>query len=1314
MVSWRLRGEGGSTTWGGRVSSNGRSGPRVQYERFGCRPFPPQQPNVICTRVVVARSGRDPDRQAQLAQMRVHGRVGSRISVVGSRGRFLGTIVSQLSCGQAFVLLDGFARVVPVPVFPGCSVSVSSFFIFDNGKRPRSAASVAPSVGGVLGGVGPPALDSETNLDLETHPAKKDKPTTSVLPVLLELGKKKKKKKKTKRRKQASQQIYALLSLNVLTLKADWLKQSLVEWLLEREACIACFQETRLKDDVSLPFPFNSHSVPARPNGQGGLLTVVRAPLHASSSTMFQDGTVQAVVVDNFAVVVNVWAPHGGKKKHVRETWWQQFVLTITKLREMRDSLPHPIPIIIMGDLNARIDATPGMTFKQRSNDTTDLLRDLCLQFKLTIGNGSFKKKQLKLTTFRTQRRCAQLDVILYDNRFKSRISDVQCINPPIPSDHRALIMKYKVKWKRPKLEKSTSYPPAPDYSLLSRTAPFDIRDMSWRYLESWSSQFVPTTFLFPPDWKSEFFNVLRSQLEEPPAFPYLEALLQATSHPLAFRFPTSSLSGYSLFASATRVASEVLPSRSPPPTFRDPNPEGRALHRKQQSFTQLKRSFEHASNSSVTEMLNEFEACVRNQPAKAWKLIDRLVEPHKRASFPVKSSSDEILAHWKKINGTANPIKSPSFTRRLPKSVVSDAPFSRREIQSAIAELSTGKAVGLDDVPAEVFKLPDVFEYIFQYANEYIGGLVPKEVLLTRLAMVPKKSPDLTIVANYRPVSIVSTFLKLVNRALLGRLRTLDPYLRPGQNGFRPLRGTVSHALALQILIERYSSFVAVFVDFTQAFPSVTHAALRESLQSWLVPDNMINAILQCYSNHTVVIKLPSGDVSYTVETGVLQGDTLAPYLFVLLLDSVMHASIDPTLGLPLVPVTSGTARTAALRKDTDTQRFLTDMSFADDICLISPTCAQAERQLQRLQEMARSVGLEMNFKAGKTEYVCVRCDPKPISSIDGTLLVVNKTYTYLGTMPFDVEAAFKSRVKKAWFAVHKLDAIWKCPSVPVDMKCRFLVIFVQTVFSYGGVCWPRTQEWTRRVDMAFTRMLRYVLHGYDSDIPQLYNHGGTAHLSSALLFARLQLVGHAIRHGEILGIVLTNIPALAPPGSRRHTIISDTTSLLPLPMADIDIFANNRNEWYDWARTTAFQHEEGIYRRYWQARRRRWSSLPRLETRMYFTILEHAPKLRVYGDALSQGRTWITVPRRLIPLIAIPRVNTFFTPVRAIPMRPARRSQSLTPTRPRTRWLHTPAVEPPTPFMPTSRSRRRASFDAATLSSDLTSPVRWPSDFS
>ena len=53
----------------------------------------------------------------------------------------------------------------------------------------------------------------------------------------------------------------------------------------------------------------------------------------------------------------------------------------------------------------------------------------------------------------------------------------------------------------------------------------------------------------------------------------------------------------------------------------------------------------------------------------------------------------------------------------------------------------------------------------------------------------------------------------------------------------------------------------------------------------------------MMLYKNMKVKIRSPDGDTDYfDIVAGVLQGDILAPYLFIICLDYVLKTSIDKT----------------------------------------------------------------------------------------------------------------------------------------------------------------------------------------------------------------------------------------------------------------------------------------------------------------------------------------------------------------------------------------------------------------------------------
>ena len=69
----------------------------------------------------------------------------------------------------------------------------------------------------------------------------------------------------------------------------------------------------------------------------------------------------------------------------------------------------------------------------------------------------------------------------------------------------------------------------------------------------------------------------------------------------------------------------------------------------------------------------------------------------------------------------------------------------------------------------------------------------------------------------------------------------------------------------------------------------------MEQILLAYGLPEESVAAITILYRNTKVKVRSPKGDTKYfDIVAGVLQGDTLAPYLFIICLDYVLWTSID------------------------------------------------------------------------------------------------------------------------------------------------------------------------------------------------------------------------------------------------------------------------------------------------------------------------------------------------------------------------------------------------------------------------------------
>ena len=114
-----------------------------------------------------------------------------------------------------------------------------------------------------------------------------------------------------------------------------------------------------------------------------------------------------------------------------------------------------------------------------------------------------------------------------------------------------------------------------------------------------------------------------------------------------------------------------------------------------------------------------------------------------------------------------------------------------------------------------------------------------------------------------------------------------------------------------------------------------------------------MYNDVIYTKVNTKVKVHCPTGDTDYfDIVAGVLQGDTLAPFLFINCLDYVLRKSIDKMKGFKLT-------KERSRRYPAQT---ITVVDYADDIALLVNTPAQAETLLLSLERAAADIGLHVN----------------------------------------------------------------------------------------------------------------------------------------------------------------------------------------------------------------------------------------------------------------------------------------------------------------------------------------------------------------
>ena len=446
------------------------------------------------------------------------------------------------------------------------------------------------------------------------------------------------------------------------------------------------------------------------------------------------------------------------------------------------------------------------------------------------------------------------------------------------------------------------------------------------------------------------------------------------------------------------------------------------------------------------------------------WQTINEVSRRKKTVKEKLKAANQqERIKLWKQHfeNWLGNPTKitHEPITRIISKQLdIKLRPFTQEELDSVLRKIKNRKAAGLDEIPPEVWKTRQFDDILLRHCNAVYNQNPIYRWMKGYILPFPKKG-DLGLAKNYRGITLTSIAAKIYNALLRNRIEPkIDNILRKNQNGFRRNRSTTSQILTIRRILEgvRAKNLQAklIFVDFR--FHSF-RGKIEQILLAYGIPKETVTAITILYRNTKVKVRSPDGDTEYfDIVAGVLQGDTLAPYLFIICLDYVLRTSIDK--------IKENGFELTNKRRRRYPATTITDADYADDIAILANTPDQAETLLHILERAAANIGLYVN--AHKTEYMCYN-QTGDISTLKGTPLKLVDKFTYLGSSVESTEKDIETR----------LVIIWKS-DLTDKMKRSFFQAAVTSILLYGCTTWTLTKRLEKKLNGNYTRMLRAILN--------------------------------------------------------------------------------------------------------------------------------------------------------------------------------------------------------------------------------------------
>ena len=322
---------------------------------------------------------------------------------------------------------------------------------------------------------------------------------------------------------------------------------------------------------------------------------------------------------------------------------------------------------------------------------------------------------------------------------------------------------------------------------------------------------------------------------------------------------------------------------------------------------------------SKQAHFLNKFENNRGNMSA-TWKTINDVLGKSKQINLNQKyvngstiyDKPDDIVNGFNdyfvnvgqnqasKIPQSANHFKD--FLGSPCNSSIIFDPTTREEIFKIVDSFKNKTSCGKDEISNYLLKLiiPVIIDPIVYICNLSLSaGIFPADMKIAKVIPIYKKD-DHSIISNYRPVSILSSFSKILERLVYNRLSlflSTNNLLNSSQYGFRK---NFSTDLALVHLFDRISSSLAqkehvisVFMDLSKAFDTLDHIILFSKLEHFGVRGSALNWFKSYISNrqqYTCINSVCSHMQS--INFGVPQGSILGPLLFLMYINDIVNTS--------------------------------------------------------------------------------------------------------------------------------------------------------------------------------------------------------------------------------------------------------------------------------------------------------------------------------------------------------------------------------------------------------------------------------------
>ncbi|KAK3542950.1 hypothetical protein QTP70_007292 [Hemibagrus guttatus] len=826
-----------------------------------------------------------------------------------------------------------------------------------------------------------------------------------------------------------------------------------------RKVDILCVQESRWKGSkarsIGAGFKLFYYGVDSKRNGVGVVLKeeFVRNVLEVkrvSDRVMSLKLEIEGVMLN----VVSGYAPQVGCELEEKERFWSE-------LDEVMESIPTGERVVIGADFNGHVgegntgdEEVMGKFGVKERNLEGQMVVDFAKRMDMGVVNTYFQKREEHRVTYKSGGRSTQVDYILCRRGNLKEISDCKVVvGESVARQHRMVVCRMTLmvcKKKRSEIEKKTKW---------------------WKLKKEECCE----------EFRQKLRQALGGQVVLPDDWETTAEVIRETGRKVLGVSSGRRKEDKETWWWNEEVQDSIQRKRLAKKKWdMDRTEENRQEYKELQR--RVKREVSKAKQKAYDELYTRLDT--REGEKDLYRLArqrDRdgkdvqQVRVIKDRDGRVLTSEESVQRRWKEYfeelmneeNEREKRVEGVNSVEQKGDKIRKD------EVRKALKRMKSGKAVGPDDIPVEVWKClgEAAVEFLASLFNRVLESeRMPEEWRRSVLVPIFKNKGDVQSCSNYRGIKLMSHTMKVWERVVEARLRKVVEICEQ-QYGFMPRKSTTDAIFALRILMEKYrdgqKELHCVFVDLEKAYDRVPREELWYCMKKSGVAEKYVRVVQDMYERSRTVVRC------------AVVMDQLS--------EEVRQES----------PWT---------------------MMFADDIVICSESREQVEENLERWRFALERRGMKVS--RSKTEYMCVNeREGSGTVRLQGEEVKKVQEFKYLGsTVQSNGECGkeVKKRVQAGWNGWRKVSGVLCDQKISARIKGKVYRTVVRPAMLYGLETVSLRKRQESELEVAELKMLRFSLGVTRLDRIRNEYIRGTAHvgrLGDKVREARLRWFGHVQR---------------------------------------------------------------------------------------------------------------------------------------------------------------------------------------------------------